>query len=208
MAPADNKADAEGDGGGSTTDMSPPARRGINAVSVTVRGEVAVSTPAVSAALLPVSDCSSGMVTLRRGRDAPPVFDCMLLDREGGVNVVSGTAGTELRAPFPPYVPGPEWSDNGGEAVSFFRATDPASTDCDLLPGSSLIGAVSGMKDAKCCERIEPVSLIGVKMLYVLRWLFLRIAVSVSSDGWLGLLCGCAFGGSIGASGARSMVDS
>lgn len=95
VAPADNKVDAEGDGGGSTTDMSPPARRGIGAVSVTVRGDVDVSAPAVSAALLPVSDCSSGMVTLRRGREAPPVFDCMLLERDGGVNVVSGTVETE-----------------------------------------------------------------------------------------------------------------
>lgn len=103
VAPADNKAEAEGDGGGRTTGTSVPVRRSAGTASAAVRGDVAVSASPVSAALLPVSDCSSGIVTFNRGLDPPPALDCMLLERDGGVKVVSGMTDTELR-PFGPFV--------------------------------------------------------------------------------------------------------
>lgn len=82
VAPADSKAEADGDGGGNTTTElwgSVPLRCVVSAV---VRGEVFDS-----AVLLPASDCSSGIWTLRRGLAPPPDF--RLLEREGGLNVRS-----------------------------------------------------------------------------------------------------------------------
>jgi hypothetical protein len=53
-------------------------------VEVVPRGEVESLV-----ALPPPSDCSSGICTLSRGLDAPPPTR-RLLDRDGGVKVVSG----------------------------------------------------------------------------------------------------------------------
>ena len=83
MAPAESRAEADGEGGGRTTTAlwgSAPLRC---AASVVVRGEAL--DPAV---LLPASDCSSGICTFKRGLAPPPDF--RLLEREGGLNVVSG----------------------------------------------------------------------------------------------------------------------
>ena len=79
VAPAERSVVAEGDGGGKTW-------RGLAvwvAVSAPFRGE------ASPVALPPFSELSSGICTLRRGLGGM-VPDFRLLDREGGVNVVSG----------------------------------------------------------------------------------------------------------------------
>ena len=83
VAPAESRAEADGEGGGRTTTAlwgSVPLRCAVSAV---VRGEVFDS-----AVLLPASDCSSGICTFRRGLAPPPDFK--LLEREGGLNVGSG----------------------------------------------------------------------------------------------------------------------
>jgi hypothetical protein len=91
LAPAESRADAEGDGGGKTTPdecESVGRRDGWDAASVEVpRGDEE------SAVALPPSEGSSGIWTLRRGR-APPAT-LKLLERDGGVNVVSGMVGIE-----------------------------------------------------------------------------------------------------------------
>jgi hypothetical protein len=93
VAPAESRAEAEGDGGGRTTpDECESVGRldGCEAVSVEVpRGE---AEPAVA---LPASEGSSGICTFRRGLAAPPAgpppaLRRKLLEREGGVTVVSG----------------------------------------------------------------------------------------------------------------------
>jgi hypothetical protein len=80
-APALKRADADGEGGGSTTEECESARRlGCEPVaSVDSRGLLVESfVPS------PPSEGSSGIWTFRRGRLAP---SCALLVREGGVKV-------------------------------------------------------------------------------------------------------------------------
>lgn len=110
-----------------------------------VRGEVAVSPPAV----LPASDCSSGICTFRRGRDPPPTFK--LFEREGGVNVVSGIVGMELRELGRLEVL--ERCGKDGDESDLARDTAPTSTDWDRLPSSLLRG--SAVKESKCIDRID-----------------------------------------------------
>jgi hypothetical protein len=86
-APADGRLlDAEGDGGGRTTadECESCRREGCDVISVAVvpRGE------ADSFVALPASD-SSGICTFSRGREMLPLAR-KLLDRDGGVKVVSG----------------------------------------------------------------------------------------------------------------------
>lgn len=97
VAPAESSAEADGEGGGRTGPapcVSTPLRRlpACEAVSCRFRGDVVDSC-----VLLPASDASSGICTLSLGLGAPPTR--RLLDREGGVKVVSGT---ELDTEFRP----------------------------------------------------------------------------------------------------------
>lgn len=89
VAPAESRAEADGDGGGRTTPdecESVSRRDGCDVTSVVVivpRGDVD------SAVALPPSD-SSGICTFNRGpREMLPTTR-KLLDREGGVKTVSG----------------------------------------------------------------------------------------------------------------------
>lgn len=146
MAPAERRAEAEGDGGGRTTpDECESVGRldGCDAASVEVpRGD------ADSAVALPPSEGSSGIWTLSRGLagTAPPPIR-KLFDRDGGVNVVSG-----IGAIWPSLLPRPCPSAGrcgaGGELVALFRGAFPGSAGCDLLVGSDFGG--SGWKAARC----------------------------------------------------------
>jgi hypothetical protein len=87
--------------------------------------------------------------------------------------------------------------------------------DCDRLsvslwaPGSTLTGVspllLSGAaKEAKCCDRMDRFSSMGVKMLCCLRWGIFLIAESVFSSGAVGLSRNSGLMGSMGASMAPS----
>jgi hypothetical protein len=95
--------------------------------------------------LLPASEPSSGIWTLSRGLAPPPTL--RLLDRDGGVNVVSGMEGTELRdlARLDVF----ERCGIGGDVLPLARDTVPTSTDCDRFSASSLARR-SVSNDAKC----------------------------------------------------------
>lgn len=92
VAPADSNADADGEGGGNTTELCRGAFVGVIAGFL---GELE------SALALPLaSDAPSGICTVSRGLEAPPMLPILaLLDREGGVKVVSGTAGAAEALP-------------------------------------------------------------------------------------------------------------
>lgn len=138
-----------------------PLRLGLcSVVSAVFRGEVVDS-----AVLLPASDCSSGICTLSFGRGPPPTR--RLLDREGGVNVVSGMVGTELRAL--PRFDVFDLCGSGGDEVALLREMAPTSTDCARLPPASSFTLRGSPKDAKCCDRMDRFSSMGVNMLCCLR---------------------------------------
>jgi hypothetical protein len=82
-APALRSADAEGDGGGSTTldDCSCPWPFLRCAALAEERGE-----ELESAVLLPPSDGSSGICTFKTGLFPPPPLNCAEFVRDGGVN--------------------------------------------------------------------------------------------------------------------------
>lgn len=86
VAPAESRAEADGDGGGRTTPEECESGRldgcDVTSVAVVPRGD------ADSAVALPPSD-SSGICTFNRGREMLPPTR-RLLDREGGVKTVSG----------------------------------------------------------------------------------------------------------------------
>lgn len=133
MAPAESRADADGEGGGRTTTAlwgSAPLRCAVSAV---VRGEA--FDPAV---LLPASDCSSGICTFKRGLAPPPDF--RLFEREGGLKVVSGLDDVEAwgMCAFVTAELLARCGGGGGEEWPLVRATAPTSTDCARLVASSL----------------------------------------------------------------------
>lgn len=124
VAPADNKAEADGDGGGNTTELW---RGPCVGVIAGFRGEF--DSP-VAPALPPASDAPSGIWTVRRGLAPPILPNLALFERDGGVNVVSGTTGAaELR----PLSNDPEDLPRGGELPGPLRDPLPTSTDCDLF---------------------------------------------------------------------------
>lgn len=98
---------------------------------------------------------------MRRGRAGPPPTR-RLLDRDGGVNVVSGIADMD---PFLlMFAAVLARCSCGGEVVPLVLETLPTSIDCDrLAAGSDLMSGA--LKAARCCERIDRFSSIGVKML-------------------------------------------
>lgn len=108
---------------------------------------------------------------LGRAPPAPPTF--ALLDREGGVKVVSGIAGMgpvdDLSLPVVLDL----WG-RGGDAIELDRAADPASPDCARFSSAALAAAAaapdsvfgnSRVKDARCCDKMDRFSSIGVKIL-------------------------------------------
>lgn len=77
--------------------------------------------------------------------------------------------------------------------------TLPTSIDCDLLEDASDL--TSGWNAARCCERIDRFSSMGVKMLPPLRGGAFLTAVS-KRGGWRALSTGSGFGlDSMGAGG-------
>lgn len=154
VAPAESSDVADGDGGGSTTPdewESVPLRRvDVDVASVEFRGE-----PADSAVALPLSDCSSGICTFRRGRAAPPTR--RLFEREGGVKVVSGTADVDTLRDLIVAPVLERWGSGGDDVFALDRETLPTSTDCDRLAvptaGGGGGGSATGLgsaKDARC----------------------------------------------------------
>lgn len=160
VAPAERRAGPEGEGGGRTC---------IGGRCVCAGGPVPLGEADGTVALPPFSELSSGIWTFSRGRGGI-LPDFMLSDLGGGVNVVSGieTRGTGLI-----------WllrCASGGDLVaSPFRVTFETSIDCERLfgsffiLGSGLIRSGSGAKEARCCERMERFSSMGVKMLCCFR---------------------------------------
>ena len=91
MAPAERSAEADGEGGGSTTpEECESVGRLDGCEAVSVDGPLGDADSAV--ALPPPSEDSFGIWTFNCGLDPPPPVR-RLLEREGGVNVVSGTVG-------------------------------------------------------------------------------------------------------------------
>jgi hypothetical protein len=145
VAPADSNAEADGDGGGSTMALRPNC--GWAVFSVWARGDC-VSTPALSEG----SEPPSGIWTVSRGpRGREPALEpiCRLLEREGGVKVVSGTGG-----PGPPRLFSTlDWARcNGGgtDGARPFRVRAPASIDCARMAGSDFTLGDSDANEARC----------------------------------------------------------
>jgi hypothetical protein len=156
-------------------------------VAVVPRGE------ADSAVALPPSE-SSGICTFNRGRATLPPTR-RLLDREGGVKTVSGIEESEL------FLFTCVWLC-AFESALLPLETPPTSIDWDLPDGAS--GFTSGWKAAKCCDRMDLFSSIGVNMLPPLRGGAFLMTVS-RSRGWRVLSTGSGFGlDSIGAGGCGS----
>lgn len=201
MAPAESSVvEADGDGGGRTTPEeceSVGRREGCEVTSVAVvpRGE------ADSFVALPPSD-SSGICTFSRGREMLPPTR-RLLDRDGGVKVVSGMV---PRDPFRlicgctcVFMRGRD----GGELGLLPLETLPTSIDWDLLDWPS--DFISGWNAAKCCERMDRLSSMGVNMLPPLRGACFLILVS-SRRGWRALsTSSCLCLGSPGADDRGSL---
>ncbi len=135
-----------------------------------------------SAVPLPASDGSSGICTFRRGRAMPGTalaLPTRLLDRDGGVNVVSGmdTAIDPVLLSSACSVE-PGRCGTGGELVtpSLF-----ASSVCGRLLLESL---ASPWNTARCWEKMERFSSMGVKMLPCLRCgSFLIAALAIGKGG-------------------------
>lgn len=126
VAPAESRADADGDGGGRTMpDAFPsgPFGRGVNeALSVAgFRGEMECAVP------LPASDTSSGIWTRKRGRVSPPTR--RLLDLEGGANVVSGIDTRDDCRVLSDKTASDRLGPGGDEPEALFLARDPTPTD-------------------------------------------------------------------------------
>lgn len=143
VAPADSKVVvADGEGGGSTIpdECESPGRVVWDVASVECPGPAEVD----SAVLLPASEGSSGICTLRRGRDEPPTR--RLLVREGGVKPPSGIEDTET------------WRFEGARVVSalfacggdaVLRETPGTSRDCDRAPFASFF-TLGSANAARC----------------------------------------------------------
>lgn len=155
VAPADNSAEADGEGGGKTMD---PCRLCVwVGVSAGLRGEL--DSPVT--ALPPCSEPPSGICTVSFGPrgladKGPPVT---LFVRDGGAKATSGSEtfrdlSMELCE-----------RGSGGEV----RIGAPPSTDWERLVGSSLIVDSSVLNSLECCPRIDRFSSTGVKMLCDLR---------------------------------------
>lgn len=197
VAPAERSAGPEGDGGGRTC----MGGRCVCAGCSVPRGEAEGTV-----ALPPFSELSSGICTLSRGRGGI-LPDFRLSDLGGGVNVVSGieTRGIGLG------ICELARCDSGGDlAASPFRVTLETSIDCERLFGSFfirdsvLIRSGSAAKDARCCERMDLFSSMGVKMLCCLRCGCRLMASEVFSRGTRGRSGGGAALGSTGAGGCGS----
>lgn len=116
------------------------------------------------------------------------------------MNDVSGIVGTE-------FLPRDGiWGlcESGGDESAFVRETEPTSTDCARLPFAPDSSLRPEAKDARCCDRIDRFSSMGVKMLCCLRCGIFLMADAVSRKGWCGLSeLGSGFG-SMGAGGCGS----
>jgi hypothetical protein len=161
-APALSSAEADGEGGGSTTEelCSWPWPFLRCAAFVEERGE-----EFESAVLLPPSDGSSGICTFNTGLFPPPPLNCAEFVRDGGVNP-SGMEDMEiLRFLLCVFE---RCGGEGGLTWVPVLETAPTSTDCDRLfevAVSPLKFSALEVEDAQCCERIERLSSIGVNML-------------------------------------------
>ena len=159
-APALRSADADGEGGGRTTPeelWSCPCP--FLRAAFEERGD-----ELESAVLLPPSEGESGICTFNVGL-LPPPPNCAEFVRDGGVNP-SGMEDIETLR-FLLCV----WERCGGEGgfVCFpVLLTAPTSTDCERLFDVAVsLRKFSALEldDAQCCERIERLSSMGVKIL-------------------------------------------
>lgn len=167
-APADSIVEVDGDGGGRTTPPCSPFLRGSEdpdpALGECGEVESTVADP-------PPSEGSSGICTFRTGR-FPPALSCALFVRDGGVKF-SGTEDMEdmeiLR--FLLCI----WARLGGGGDEVFsRPIALVSTDCARLL-SVRAASVCDVELAQCCERIDRLSSMGVKilrdLLVCMRWM-------------------------------------
>ena len=120
-----------------------------------------------SAVPLPASDGSSGICTFRRGRAMPDTalaLPTRLLDRDGGVNVVSGmdTAIDPVLLSSACSIE-PDRCGTGGELVT------PSLFASSVCGRPLLESLASPWNTARCWEKMERFSSIGVKMLPCLR---------------------------------------
>lgn len=149
MAPADSNAEADGDGGGSTTEF----RGAVVGVLLGFRGEL--DSPV---ALPPPSDApSAGICTVSLGPRglAPPAVGKLLFLDGGGGNAASDVVGAaELR----PVSTAACDLVCGGDVPG-----RPASADCDL--GASPLACDCSANDARCCDKMDLFSSMGVKIL-------------------------------------------
>lgn len=169
VAPAESRADAEGDGGGRTMlELESVSFWRVDcdvaSVECPPRGDEADS----AVTLVPSSDCSSGICTLRRGR-GPPAR--RLLDRDGGVKPASGSDEMDARPTRGNVCEVSARLGGGDDVVPLVLAGTawPAApsreeerpTDGGLLS----VFAGSEWKAARCWLRMDRFSSMGVKML-------------------------------------------
>lgn len=159
-APAERRADAEGDGGGSTTpevcgsELPRPFFWALDAAWPLDRG---LESPAG----LPASDGSSGICTFNTGRLPPGIW--AELARDGGLHP-SMEEMEMLR--FLSWVCAR--AGGGGELPVVVRVTAPTSTDCARWKAFGSRSPRLGSREcdvAQCCDRMDLDSSIGVKML-------------------------------------------
>lgn len=148
-APADSSADAEGDGGGSTTEL----RGAVVGVLLGFRGEF--DSPV---ALPPPSDApSAGICTVSLGpRGLAPLALGKLLFLDGG----GGKAASDVvgAAEFRPGSAAACDLVCGGEVPG-----RPGSAECALA--ASPLACDCSANEAKCCDKMDLFSSMGVKML-------------------------------------------
>lgn len=186
-APAESNADADADGdgggGGRTTELCLGAWVGVMAEPC---GDLD------SAPALPASDAPSGIWTVSRGplgRDAapgPPFW--RLFDLDGGANGLSAPDDeTDAARAFSRLL---ETLDlfSGGDADDPPRAV--TSTDCErLCPAAAESGFApcdSLANEARCCDKMDRFSSMGVNMLWDFFWGNFFMAMSVFKSGRCG----------------------
>jgi hypothetical protein len=84
-----------------------------------------------------------------------------LFDRDGGVKVSEAEDSDTVRGLLM-EVEVLERGGRGGDAVAPLRLTDATSTDCARF---AAFASLLRSKAARCCDRIERFSSMGVKML-------------------------------------------
>jgi len=168
VAPADSKADADGDGGGNTGPFR-PSRIGVSTLESRcgrcIEGEL------VFGLLFSDSSSSAGICTLSRGLLASDAMLLVLLGAMGGIVDMAGVddvrcgwggllVGAGAWVGLTPFIP----------FNAFPRFMALTSSDCDLASAglSSVLGG-SGA-ESQCLASNDRLSSMGVKMLCTLEF--------------------------------------